>query len=36
MNLAVPGSSSGLASLNAFGCYMEGNSVIVPPAQGTF
>jgi hypothetical protein len=36
MNAAVPNSSSGLASLNAFGCYMQGNSVIVPPAQGTF
>jgi hypothetical protein len=36
MNAAVAGSSSGLASLNAFGCYMQGNSVIVPPAQGTF
>jgi carboxypeptidase family protein len=36
MNAAVAGSSSGLASLNSFGCYMEGNSVIIPPAQGTF
>jgi Carboxypeptidase regulatory-like domain/TonB dependent receptor len=27
--------SSGLASLNAFGCYMAGNSVIIPPAFGT-
>jgi hypothetical protein len=36
MNAAVLGSSSGLASLNAFGCYMQGNSVIIPPAQGTF
>src|SRR6266704_6668488 len=29
----VPNSSNGLASLNAFGCYMQGNSVIIPPAQ---
>jgi hypothetical protein len=36
MNAANPGSSSGLASLNKLGCYMEGSSVIVPPAQGTF
>jgi Carboxypeptidase regulatory-like domain len=36
MNAAVLGSSSGLASLNAFGCYLQGNSVIIPPAQGTF
>jgi hypothetical protein len=27
--------SSGLVSLNAFGCYMAGKSVIVPPAFGT-
>jgi hypothetical protein len=33
-NPKVPG-SSGLASLNAFGCYMAGKSVIVPPAFGT-
>jgi hypothetical protein len=25
-----------MASLNAFGCYMEGNSVMIPPAGGTF
>ena len=25
-----------LASLQAAGCYVEGNSVMVPPAQGTF
>jgi hypothetical protein len=25
-----------LASLNAFGCYAEGNSVMTPPAAGTF
>ena len=25
-----------LTSLNTYGCYMEGNSVIIPPAQGTF
>ena len=36
MNTMSPGSSSGLASLNAFGCYMQGGSVIIPPAQGTF
>jgi hypothetical protein len=36
MNALSPGSSSGLNSLNAFGCYMQGNSVIIPPAQGTF
>ncbi len=23
-------------SLNMYGCYMEGNSVIIPPAQGTY
>jgi hypothetical protein len=34
-NPNVPG-SSGLASLNKLGCYMQGNAVIVPPAQGTF
>jgi hypothetical protein len=28
--------STGIAQLNAIGCYMQGNSVIVPPAQGTF
>jgi Carboxypeptidase regulatory-like domain len=33
-NSNVPG-SSGLASLGAFGCYMAGKSVIVPPAFGT-
>ncbi|MGP0075953.1 MAG: carboxypeptidase regulatory-like domain-containing protein [Bryobacteraceae bacterium] len=33
-NANVPG-SSGLASLATFGCYMVGNSVIVPPAFGT-
>ena len=33
-NPNVPG-SSGTASLNTYGCYMEGSSVIVPPAQGT-
>jgi Carboxypeptidase regulatory-like domain len=36
---ALPGNSSlgstALASLNSIGCYMAGNSVIVPPAQGT-
>ena len=25
-----------VTSLNTYGCYMEGNSVIIPPAQGTF
>jgi hypothetical protein len=25
-----------MTSLDKYGCYMEGNSVIVPPAQGTF
>jgi hypothetical protein len=34
VNPNVPG-SSGIASLNAFGCYMAGKSVIVPPAFGT-
>jgi hypothetical protein len=33
-NPNVPG-SSGLTSLAAFGCYMSGKSVIVPPAFGT-
>lgn len=28
--------TTGLDSLKSFGCYMSGNSVIVPPAQGTF
>ncbi len=38
MNAQIPGSSSGLASLDATGCYVSANgkSVIVPPAQGTF
>ena len=38
MNAQVLGSSSGLASLNATGCYVSANgkSVILPPAQGTF
>ena len=38
MNGQIPGSSSGLASLTANGCYMSANgkSVIIPPAQGTF
>jgi hypothetical protein len=38
MNAENPGSSSGLASLNATGCYVSknGKSVIIPPAQGTF
>jgi len=25
-----------VTELNTLGCYMEGNSVIIPPAQGTF
>ncbi|HTR38854.1 MAG TPA: TonB-dependent receptor [Bryobacteraceae bacterium] len=33
-NPNVPG-SSGADSLNTYGCYAEGNSVIIPPAQGT-
>ncbi len=38
MNAEIPGSSSGLNSLTAYGCYMSpnGKSVIIPPAQGTF
>jgi hypothetical protein len=38
MNALVPGSSSGLASLQKYGCYVSSNgkSVILPPAQGTF
>lgn len=38
MNAQVPGSSSGLASLQRFGCYVSpnGRSLILPPAQGTF
>jgi hypothetical protein len=38
MNALIPGSSSGLVSLNNSGCYMSANgkSVIIPPAQGTF
>jgi len=38
MNAQIPGSSSGLGSLNAAGCYVSpnGKSVIIPPAQGTF
>jgi hypothetical protein len=36
MNSAILGSSSGLLSLANFGCYMQGKSVIIPPAQGTF
>ena len=32
----VPTSTNGTQQLNAIGCYMQGNSVIVPPAQGTF
>jgi hypothetical protein len=38
MNAQIPGSSSGLASLDTTGCYVSANgkSVIIPPAQGTF
>jgi hypothetical protein len=38
MNALAPGSSSGLASLKRFGCYVSpnGHSVLLPPAQGTF
>lgn len=38
MNALVPGSSSGLASLKRFGCYVSpnGRTVLLPPAQGTF
>jgi len=39
VNPNVPGSdpnSTGLKALGNFGCYMTGNTVIVPPAQGTF
>jgi hypothetical protein len=36
MNIANAGSSSGLLSLANFGCYMQGGSVIIAPAQGTF
>jgi Carboxypeptidase regulatory-like domain len=28
--------NTGIAELNRLGCYMMGNSVMVPPAQGTF
>ena len=31
-----PGGTTGTQQLAAIGCYMQGNSVIVPPAQGTF
>ena len=31
-----PGGTTGTASLGSLGCYMQGGSVIVPPAQGTF
>jgi carboxypeptidase family protein len=39
VNPSVPGSdagSTGIKQLGVYGCYMSGNSVIVPPAQGTF
>jgi hypothetical protein len=31
-----PGGTTGTASLDKLGCYMEGGDVIVPPAQGTY
>jgi len=31
-----PGGTTGTASVLSLGCYMMGNSVIVPPATGTF
>jgi Carboxypeptidase regulatory-like domain/TonB dependent receptor len=31
-----PGGTTGTQSLGSMGCYMQGGSVIVPPAQGTF
>jgi hypothetical protein len=31
-----PGSGSALGNLNTVGCYSRGNSVMVPPATGTF
>jgi hypothetical protein len=34
MNAAPPGASSGLASLQHFGCSMQGSAVILPPAPG--
>jgi hypothetical protein len=36
MNLATPGSSNPLTSLGKEGCYVVGNTVMVPPAAGTF
>jgi hypothetical protein len=39
INPKVPTSDpnfNGVAALGNFGCYMSGNSVIVPPAQGTY
>jgi len=31
-----PGGTTGLGSLNTLGCYVKGNSVLVPPAVGSF
>jgi hypothetical protein len=31
-----PTGQTGLQAVNTYGCYMEGNSVILPPAQGTY
>jgi hypothetical protein len=33
---ATGANATGTGALTSFGCYMMGNSVIVPPAQGTF
>lgn len=35
VNPSLPG-TSGLTTLAHIGCYMEGNTVIIPPAPGTF
>lgn len=35
-NQGPGGPGAGVTQLDAIGCYMQGNSVIVPPAQGTF
>jgi hypothetical protein len=32
----IANNDTGMANLLKYGCYMAGNSVIVPPAQGTF
>jgi hypothetical protein len=33
---ATGANATGTGALTSFGCYMMGNSVIIPPAQGTF